>query len=411
MTRFGCVFHCALVALAMSSQTTCTSGLSCRDGSASGAQAAMLLKTKSLDSVLSHKGGGGGGGGRPWWQVWVPPPPPPYDGAKFYNEAHMVLTWNLVRWATDNHANSIEIDIYLDHRDRAVGDGAWKQLSYHGGVCDCVCYVWGGGFGHLCGNPLFESGGGSTCEDNQLVSELYEWIASERNSLKMIHLDNKMGNSKIGDIMLKHKTVHNWADMALDALGLTEPTNWGYYGGFRSEDDMKATGRNNLKMWNDHCRDRGYKQDVTLGVYADLFWPHFMIGAVDYMNEIGIVSQLWIAWECHYSGDEANLNLDEFVRGFNDLRGRVSNTDYQTARCDGITSCAHAAAYWVDKLWSVKADVQARNEGKCGKSIIWTVDDYWNMHGYLDSLVDVIMTNTPGRLHDVWWVFFRHREY
>jgi hypothetical protein len=371
----------------------------------------MLLKTKSLDSVLSHKGSPPAPTPLPWWHFWPPPTPKPYSGVMFYNEAHMTLTWKLVQWAADHKANSIEVDIFFDHTDRDDGDGAWKQLSYHGGVCDCVCYVWGttGGWGHLCGSTWSEFGGGSTCEDNQLLSELYEWIAAEKPWLRMIHLDNKMGSSKVGDIMLKQKTIHNWADLALDAMTLTEPTHWGNYGGFRNEKDMKATGSNNLKMWNEHCRDKGYGHDVTLGVYADLNSPWFMVGAIEYMNDIGIVWRMWIAWECHYSGGEANLTLDEFVQGFNELRGKVSNHDYKTARCDGITTCAHLVVYLWGKLPSIEADVRARNEGKTNKAIIWTVDGYGMMTGYLNALVDVIMTNTPGRLENVWWLFYQHR--
>ena len=156
MTLIGCVCHFAMVALAMSSQTKCTSGLSCRDGSASDAQAAMLLKTKSLDSVLSHKGAPPPTP-IPWWKIWVPPTPPPYHGVVFYLEAHMTLTGDLVKWAVDQGANSLELDVFFDHTDREIGSGAWEQFAYHGGVCDCICWLPAiTGYGHLCGAKTLE---------------------------------------------------------------------------------------------------------------------------------------------------------------------------------------------------------------------------------------------------------------
>ncbi|KAI9555133.1 hypothetical protein GHT06_017648 [Daphnia sinensis] len=199
--------------------------------------------------------------------------------------AHMVNTPNSIRWALDEGANGIEIDLKFE--------GNNPSQFHHGFPCDCSCFL------HLFTN---EDNGcavlGEGCSASTSVTEMTDFLGSSEivsSPLALIYIDAKLDNS-----------VPNYAE----------------------------AGANVVRLFNDKVLARGFRGQILLGCLT--------ISRADYLRgALREASNSKYADRYFYTIDNEGIKAKRVLRS--SLQLKTSNIVYDT----GITACFHIlpAAY------------------------------------------------------------------
>ncbi|KAK4022452.1 hypothetical protein OUZ56_007916 [Daphnia magna] len=199
--------------------------------------------------------------------------------------AHMVNTPNSIRWALDQGANGIEIDLKFEGND--------PSKFHHGFPCDCSCFI------HLFTNGDNGCGVlGEGCSASTSVTEMTDFLGSSEiisSPLALIYIDAKLD-----------KTVPNYAE----------------------------AGANVVRLFNEKVLARGFRGQILLGCLT--------ISRADYLRgALQEASNTKYADQYFYTIDNEGRKAKNVLRS--SLQLKTTNIVYDT----GITACFHIlpAAY------------------------------------------------------------------
>lgn len=211
--------------------------------------------------------------------------------------AHMVNTPNSIRWALDQGANSIEIDLKFD--------GTRPSKFHHGFPCDCSCLLDFSTFRHNGCKVL-----GEDCSASTSVAEMIKFLSSDEiisSRLAVIYVDAKLDNS-----------VGNYAE----------------------------AGANVVRLFNEKVLARGFRGQILLGCLT--------ISRVDYLRgALQEASKSKYADRYFYTIDNEGRRANQVLKLSLELE--TNNIVYDT----GISACFHMLPSAFDDAIQYSLDTEA----------------------------------------------------
>lgn len=211
--------------------------------------------------------------------------------------AHMVNTPNSIRWALDQGANSIEIDLKFD--------GTRPSKFHHGFPCDCSCLLDFSTFRHNGCKVL-----GEDCSASTSVAEMIKFLSSHEiisSRLAVIYVDAKLDNS-----------VGNYAE----------------------------AGANVVRLFNEKVLARGFRGQILLGCLT--------ISRVDYLRgALQEASKSKYADRYFYTIDNEGRRANQVLKLSLELE--TKNIVYDT----GISACFHMLPSAFDDAIQYSLDAEA----------------------------------------------------
>ncbi|XP_046464554.1 dermonecrotic toxin SpeSicTox-betaIB1b-like [Daphnia pulex] len=191
--------------------------------------------------------------------------------------AHMINTPNAVRWALNQGANGIEIDLKFE--------GTRPSVFYHGFPCDCTCLL------QFLTNRHNRCGAlGEGCSASTNVTEMTNFLGSSEiisSKLALIYIDAKLD-----------KSVRNYAE----------------------------AGANVVRLFNEQVLARGFRGQILLGCLTILY-SDYLRGALREAARSNYTDRYF--YTIDNEGDHAFKVLDD------SLQLGTNNLVYAT----GITAC------------------------------------------------------------------------
>lgn len=191
--------------------------------------------------------------------------------------AHMTNTPNAIRWALEQGANGIEMDLKFD--------GTRPVQFHHGAHCDCTCLLQ---FLSIQDHGCRSLGEG--CSGSTSVAEMTDFLGSTEitsSHLALIYIDAKL-----------EKSIRNYAQ----------------------------AGANVVRMINENVISRGYRGQILLGC-STISRVDYLRGAIQEAQHSEYVDRYFYTIDSE--GDNAEKVWD------NSLQLNTNNVVYTT----GITSC------------------------------------------------------------------------
>lgn len=213
--------------------------------------------------------------------------------------AHMVNTPNSIRWALDEGANGIEIDLKFK--------GTYPIQFHHGFPCDCSCFLhlfskWDNGCSVL----------GEGCSASTTVKEMTDFLGSSEivsSPLAVIYIDAKLD---------------------------------------KSEPNYAEAGANVVRLFNEKVLERGFRGQILLGC-STIPRSDYLQGALQEATNSKYADRYF------YTIDNEGQRADRVLKS--SLQLNSENIVYDT----GITACFHIlpAAYDNAIRYSLYMDVYA----------------------------------------------------
>jgi hypothetical protein len=236
--------------------------------------------------------------------------------------AHMINTPNAVRWALNQGANGIEIDLMFE--------GTRPSVFYHGFPCDCTCLL------QFLTNRHNRCGAlGEGCSASTNVTEMADFLGSSEvvsSRLALIYIDAKLD-----------KSVRNYAE----------------------------AGANVVRLFNERVFARGFRGQILLGCLTILY-SDYLRGALQEATRSNYTDRYF--YTIDNEGDHAYKVLDD------SLQLRTNNIVYST----GITACLpivfhDAIQYSLEKktyaavgIWTIDQEYSMRSYLDIGVDFILT---------------------------------------
>jgi len=236
--------------------------------------------------------------------------------------AHMINTPNAVRWALDQGANGIEMDLKFE--------GTRPTVFYHGFPCDCTCLL------QFLTNRNNRCGAlGEGCSASTNTTEMTNFLGSSEiisSRLALIYIDAKLD-----------KSVRNYAD----------------------------AGANVVRLFNEQVLARGYRGQILLGCLTILY-SDYLRGALREAARSNYTDRYF--YTIDNEGDHAYKVLDD------SLQLGTNNLVYAT----GITACLpvtfhDAIQYSLEKkiyaavgIWTIDQEYSMRSYLDIGVDFILT---------------------------------------
>lgn len=250
--------------------------------------------------------------------------------------AHMVNTPGSVRWALNEGANGVEIDLRFNGTDPYI-----FRHSISGEACDCSCFC---AIGSICSSDsvckfLWNESGGH-CGIQTSAEDMTLSLGEEdvRSQLALIYIDSKLT-----------KYVRDYA----------------------------LAGAKVVQLLNRNVFDRGYQGQVIIGCPSVLF-ADYLKGAIAEADQSKYSDRYYYTFDSE--GRHPELVWHE------SLELPTHNLIYST----GTTSCSFLSLTYSDAIKSSLAKDAYAAVG------IWTLDRESSMKAYVDAGVDFILTNKPS---------------
>jgi hypothetical protein len=248
--------------------------------------------------------------------------------------SHMTNAAKSVKWALDQGANGIEVDINFT--------GSEPMYVKHGGICDCSC---------IC--PF-----GSMCRSDNICNRMWNDTGSHCNAQTPI--DEML--IRLGDADLQDKLAVVYFDNKLDA----------------SVTDLAHAGSTVATKIIKFLFARGYKGQVVING-SDPKYIAYLKAALDVATASPYNERIF------YTLD---LNFNDYEKSKAGLLTLgTKNIVYST----GITICVPTTYY--SAIAKARVDFNAGIIQGVG---IWTLDSESSMNKYLDAGVTNIMTDVPA---------------
>ena len=197
--------------------------------------------------------------------------------------AHMTNTPNAIRWALEQGANGIEIDLKFD--------GTHPSQFHHGAHCDCSCLLQ---FLSIQDHGCRSLGEG--CSGSTSVTQMTDFLGSSEilsSHLALIYIDAKL-----------EKSMRNYAE----------------------------AGANVVRLFNENVISRGYRGQILLGC-STVSQTDYLRGAIEEANHSKYADRYFYSIDSE--GDNAEKVWDH------SLQLGTKNLVYTT----GITSCLPKTFY------------------------------------------------------------------
>lgn len=211
--------------------------------------------------------------------------------------AHMVNTPNSIRWALDQGANGIEIDLKFD--------GTRPSKFHHGFPCDCSCLMDFLTFRHNGCRIL-----GEDCSASTTVGEMTNFLSSDEiisSDLAIIYVDAKLDNS-----------IENYAE----------------------------AGANVVRLFNEKVLAEGYRGQILLGCLT-ISRIDYLQGALQEATNSKYVDRYF------YTIDNEGKRANRVLKKSLELGTR--NIVYDT----GVTACIHILPSAFDDAIQYSLDSEA----------------------------------------------------
>ena len=250
--------------------------------------------------------------------------------------AHMVNTPGSIRWALDQGANAVEIDLRFNGTDPS-----FFRHSISGEACDCSCFC---AIGSICSSDSVckflwnESGGHCGIGTSAEVLTLSLGEEDIRSKLALIYIDSKLS-----------KYVRDYA----------------------------LAGAKVVQLLNKNIFDRGYLGQVIIGCPSVAF-ADYLKGAIAEADQSKYYDRYFYTFDSE--GRHPELVWHE------SLELPTHNIIYST----GTTSCSFLSMTFLDV---VKSSLAKNAYAAVG---IWTLDREASMKSYVEAGVDFILTNKPA---------------
>ncbi|KAI8892528.1 hypothetical protein BC833DRAFT_662313 [Globomyces pollinis-pini] len=195
--------------------------------------------------------------------------------------AHMVNHPDVVRWAIDQGANGIEMDLRFD--------GSKPSEFRHSGICDCSC---------ICAN-------GDNCPETSVCNKLWKVTGSHCNAKSTAdEMTKALGSSDLHD-----KLAVIYIDSKID-----------------ENTPLRESGENIVKLLNENVFEKGYKGQVIISG-SEVKFADYLKGALSAAKASKFADQYF------YTYDAEGGNHERVFTALKELD--TKNIAYAT----GITIC------------------------------------------------------------------------